>query len=205
MEVHVGNRTYNILAEAAPTGAPDLDITSLASPGRVKPLAGHPVLKRESDGRTVYTGGVHVSFTLSHNGSGRTSVLVRGLALEILQIRPGDDPEYSHQLEGAAIIGAGIVRPHVFTVALLGEKPSPARWVEDAGAGRFRVARSANFFDTEEPRLISLAPEADVEEIQGTVLAQESGFYALRFAWDYSAKGEDRRKASETVFVYAQD
>ncbi len=205
MNVHVGDRIYHVGAGEAQPGTPDLDITSLENPGRLRPLAGHPVLARPADGRPVYSGGVHLSFTLSHNGAGRASVLVRGLSLEIVRFVPGADPDYAHRPEGAAIIGAGIVKPHVFTVSLFGDEAAPARWVVDAAAGQVRTARSANFFDTEDAQLLSVSPEGDVEEVRGTILAQEEGLYEVRLAWDYSVKGEDRRRVSEPILLYSDD
>jgi len=188
-------------------GSPDLVITSTSfdGPGRLAPLSGHPILTRQADGRPVYTGGFHVSFTLQHNGVGKPALILRGLALDILRYQPGPDPEYAYQIEGAAIIGAGVVKPHVFMIALLGDKPSSARWIVDSRTGESRVAKSANFFDTEDPRLITLAPEGDVEEIQGSVLAQKPGFYEMRFVFDYSVGGKDRRQTTDMVLVYSDD
>ena len=187
------------------TRSADLDVTALTSPGRLQPLSGYPVLTRKADGRAVYTSGVHVSFTLSHNGVGKPAIIVRGLGIEIVEYRAGADPQYAYQVQGSAIIGAGVVKPHVFTVSLAGSDAMPARWVVNAKTVEYRVARSANFFDTDDPELITLAPEGDVEEIKGSILTQEPGFYEVRFVFDYSVAGKDYRRATESVLLYNDD
>jgi hypothetical protein len=198
----------NIAQQAAgapgKSGFPDLVVTSFGGHERLEPLSGHPILTRQVDGRSVYTGGFHVDFTLSHNSVGNPAILLRGLALDILRYQRGPDPKYAYQIEGAAIIGAGGTKPHVFMITLLGEKPSAACWVVDSRTGKYRIARSANFFDIEGLRLITLAP-GNVAVIKGTVLAQEPGFYEVRFVFDYSVGGKDRRQSTDVILVYSDD
>ena len=191
---------------AAPSGGSDLNVSSLASPRRLTPLDGHPVLSPPGGPSPLHTGGVHVSFTLAHNGEGKHSINVHALELEVVRFEPGPRPEYAYHVDGAALVGAGTPQPHVFSVALLGDRVGRARWVTDARLGRFAQARSANFLDTDDQRLFSFPASADdIEEIRGTVLAQEPGLYALRFVFHYSVAGADRQKASEVVHVYADE
>ena len=181
----------------------DLTISSLDAPRRLRPLSGHPVLPSSGQRKPVYTGGVHVSFTLAHNGAGRQPISLHAIELELVRYEPGARPELGYELEGADLIGAGVAKPHVFNVSLFGESVGPARWVVDAKAGTFAQAKSANFLDTDEPRVLTFAADgADLEELQGTVLAQDPGLYEFRFLFHYSVGGEDRQQASEAALVY---
>jgi hypothetical protein len=198
-------------SESAPArrlgpAAADLSISELSGARRVRPLAGHPVLRHPDNGAPVYAGGVHVSFTLAHNGAGTRSINLFGLGLELLRFTPDRRPELDYAVEGEAIQGAGVARPHVFSVSLRGQKVGPATWVMDARAGRIAVARSANFFDTEEPQLLTFPGDSsDIEELQGTVLATQTGFYEFRFVFDYSVGGEDRQQSSSPLLVYVDE
>lgn len=186
---------------AVQSGA-DLAISALSG-WRIRSLSGYPVLVHPESGAPVYTSGVQVSFTLAHNGVGRQSINVQGLELELLRFTPGAQVGLAYTIEGAAIQGAGVVRPHLFSIPLLGHKVGRATWVRDGRTGRTVTARSANFFDTEDPQLLTFpADGTDIEELQGTVLAQETGLYEFRFIFDYSVGGLDRRQLSDTLLVY---
>jgi hypothetical protein len=128
------------------------------------------------------------------------------LVLDLLRFTPGPQPELAYEIEEEEVIGAGVARPHVFQVALVGNRVESARWVVDTMAGTFRRARSENFFDTEEPRILTFpAGSADIEELQGTVLALKPGLYEVRFAFYYSVAGIDRQQFSEPVLIYHEE
>lgn len=187
----------------ATRGTADLTISKLGGRQRVRPLSGYPVLSHPQTGAPVYTGGVQVSFTLAHDGGGKQSINLHGLELELVRFTPGAQPGLDYAIEGAEIQGAGVARPHVFSILLRGTTVGPATWVMDGRTGRTASARSANFFDTEDPRLLTFPADAsDIEELQGTVLAQQAGLYEVRFVFDYSVGGLDRQQASDTLLVY---
>ncbi|HEX5748850.1 MAG TPA: DUF4062 domain-containing protein [Archangium sp.] len=201
---------YMATAERTPSGSPagssDLNVSSLDSPRRLTPLDGHPVLAPPGGPPRLFTGGVHVSFTLAHNGEGKHSINLHAMELEAVRFTSGLRPEYAYELEGTSLIGAGIARPHVFTVMVFGNRVMPARWVIDSKLGTFREAKSANFFDTDDPRILTFpADGADIEEIKGTVMACEQGLYELRFVFHYSVAGVDRQRASEVAHVYSDE
>ena len=189
------------LDEAAPTPTParsDLSISSLGSAWRVRPLNGHPLL--DSPLGPVHGGGARVSFTLAHNGQGYQPIHLHVLTLELLEHRSGVDPALQYRIDGAAIVGAGVARPHVFSIALRGEQVGPARWAGDAAP-----AASSNLLDTEPPRVLAFKPRGDdIEELQGTITARIAGWYRLRFAFHYSVAGDDRCQHSDELRIYAQ-
>jgi hypothetical protein len=181
----------------------ELAVSSLTGARRVRPLSGHPILARNGAATPIHTGGAQVSFTLAHNGAGRQSISVYALELELLRHAPGSQPDLAYEIEGAEIQGAGLARPHVFSVSLRGSQVGPACWVMDARTGQIAISRSANFFDTQEPRVLTLrADTSETEELQGTILAQQTGLYELRFVFFYSAGGVDRQHASEVLHIY---
>lgn len=183
--------------------AADLTISSIQGRSRLRPLDGHPVLPHPKSKASVHTGGVHLSFTLAHNGMGEQSINVHGLELQLLSFTPGPIQGLAYVIEGAEIQGAGVARPHIFSVALRGNKVAPATWVIDARAGKVATARSPNFFDTEEPRLLTFPRDrSDIEQVHVTVLAREIGLYEFRFLFDYSVGGVDRHHASDALLVY---
>jgi hypothetical protein len=197
---------------AARPGAPpeasgsDLNISSLGAPRRLSPLAGHPILSPPGYASPVYTGGVQVSFTLAHNGSGGHSINLYALVLEVLRHHPGPVPELAYAIEGEEVLGAGVARPHAFQATLAGKRVEPARWVVDAARGIVQRARSENLLDTPEPLVLTFPAGApDIEEIQGTVLALQPGLYELRFAFHYSVAGVDRERFSEPFLVYFEE
>ena len=151
----------------------------------------------------IYTGGAQISFTLAHNGAGKQSINLHALELELLDFTRGSRADLAYEIEGTEIQGAGVARPHVFSISLRGNSVGPATWVTDAREGRIAIARSANFFDTEEARLLTFSGDrSEIEELQGTVLAQEAGLYEFRFVFYYSVGGSDRQHASEPLLVY---
>ncbi|WP_158501601.1 DUF4062 domain-containing protein [Vitiosangium sp. GDMCC 1.1324] len=201
---------YVTTAERAPPGPSaslsDLNVSSLDSPRRRTPLDGHPVLAPPGGPPQLFTGGVHVSFTLAHNGEGKHSINLHATELEVVRFTPGRRPEYAYEIEGARLIGAGVAQPHVFTVLVFGNRVMPARWVIDAKRGTFREAKSANFFDTDDPRILTFpAGGADIEELKGTVMTCEQGLYELRFVFHYSVAGVDRQRTSEVAHVYSDE
>jgi pimeloyl-ACP methyl ester carboxylesterase len=184
----------------------DLNISPVRAPRRLIPLDGHPVLSPSAGPSPLYTGGFHVSFTLAHNGAGKKPINLHSMELEVVRYTPGARAEYAYRIEGTALVGAGVAKPHVFSVMVFGERVAPTQWVTDAKLGTFSEARSANFFDTDDPRILTFAAGgADIEEIRGTVLVQEPGLYALRFVFHYSVAGADRHKATELIDVYADE
>lgn len=192
--------------QPAPTGEADLTISSLRSPRRTRPLAGHPVLTPEGYAGPVYTGGVQISLTLAHNGAGNRSINLHALVLEVVRFEAGPVPDLAYRIEGEEVQGAGVVRPHVFQVTVSGERVEPARWILDATRGIVVRARSANFLDTPDPRLLTFpAGGADIEEIQGTILALEPGLYELRLVLHYSVGGADREHACEPLLLYSEE
>lgn len=192
-------------AGASPTEVGDLTISKLSG-RRVRPLSGHPVLPHPQNNAQIYTGGVQLSFTLAHNGAGRQSINLRGLELELIQFTPGAQPGLDYRIEGAEIHGAGIARPHVFSISLLGGKVGPAVWVRNGYTGHTAIARSGNFFDTEDPQLLTFpASGNDIEELQGTALAQQTGLYEFRFIFDYTVGGIDRQQVSDSLLVYCDE
>jgi hypothetical protein len=191
--------------EAGAAGS-DLKVSSLRAPRRLSPLAGHPVLSPSGYPSPVHTGGVHVSFTLAHNGVGQQSINLHALVLEVVRYVPGAMAELAYQIEGEAVQGAGMARPHVFQVTLAGQRVEPARWVVDAARGTVLHALSENFFHTSEPRVLTFpAGSSDIEEVQGTVLAAQPGLYELRFAFYYSVAGADREHRSEVILIYSDE
>lgn len=183
----------------------DLNVSPVSAPHRTIPLDGHPVLSPPGGPSPIYTGGFHVSFTIGHNEEGKHSIHVHTMELEVVRFTPGARSEYAYRVEGAAVIGAGIPEPHVFSVMVFGKRVAPAQWVIDARRGTFSESKSVNFFDTDDPpRYLKLAL-GETEEVKGIVLAQDPGLYELRFVFYYSVAGADRHKATEVIHVYADE
>lgn len=196
------------LQPARPSAADesDLAVSSLRAPQRTRPLAGHPVLAPAGYDAPVHTGGVQVSLTLAHNGAGNRSINVHALVLEVASFEGRSVPELAYRIEEEAVHGAGTVRPHVFQVTVAGERVEPARWILDATRGIVVRARSANFLDTPDPRVLTFpADGADIEEIQGTILAVEPGLYELKLVLYYSVGGADRQHACEPLWLYSEE
>jgi hypothetical protein len=206
LRAHVLNTLASLdSAPAAPGATSDLTISSLRGGRRLRPLSGHPVLTPDGPDAPVYTGGVHVSFTLAHNGVGTRSINLHAMVLQVVSFMPGSQAALAYVVEGAAVVGAGVARPQVFSVALRGRTVSPARWVLDRTTNAVSQARSENFLDTEDPRVLTFPAGAnDIEELQGTVTAREPGLYAVRFVFHYSVGGEDREHVSDTIRIYAE-
>ena len=188
------------------SGAADLTISSLRGARRLTPLDGHPALPARNDSGPILTGGFHVSFTLAHNGMGKHSINLHALELVVDHFEPGPHPDLSYEIEGRELIGAGVARPHVFSLAVFGDQVGRAQWITDGKQGTFVQANSANFFDTDDPRILTFpAGGADIEEIRGTVLMQEPGLYKVRFVFHYSVGGQDQEKSSEAIHVYSDE
>jgi len=204
LELHAAVSAPAQPAPASPGSAgADLAISKLGGRQRVRPLSGYPVLSHPQTAAPVYTGGVQVSFTLAHNGAGKQSINLQALELQLMRFTPGAQAGLEYAIEGAEIQGAGVAHPHVFSVSLRGSKVGAATWVIDGRTGRSAVARSANFFDTEDPQLLTFSADGtDIEELQGAVLAQEAGLYEFRFVFDYSVGGLDRQQVSDALLVY---
>ena len=206
LENFLRQRLEGAVASGPTSPGSDLIISKLNGAQRVRPPAGHPLLADPETAAPVYAGGAQVSFTLAHNGNGAQSINLFGLSLELLRFAPGRFAALDYAVEGEAIQGAGVARPHVFSISLRGDKVGPATWVTDARAGRIAVAKSANFFDTDEPQLLTFpAGRSDIEELQGTVLATQTGLYEFRFVFDYSVGGDDRQQATSPLLVYVDE
>jgi len=191
--------------EAGAAGS-DLNVSSVRAPRRLSPLAGHPVLAPAGYASPVHTGGVHISFTMAHNGAGQQSINLHSLVLEVVRYEPGAVAGLAYQIDGEEVQGAGVARPHVFQVTLAGKRVEPARWVVDAARGTALRALSENFLHTTEPRILTFpAGSPDIEEIQGTVLAAQPGLYEIRFAFYYSVAGADRERRSESILIYSDE
>jgi hypothetical protein len=186
-------------------GTSDLNVSPVGGARRLTPLDGHPVLSPATGPAPVFTGGFHVSFTLAHNGEGRQAISLHAMTLEVVSFAPDSRDEYHYRIEGGELIGAGMAKPHVFSISLFGERAGRAQWVLDARRGTSAEANTENFFDTDEPRVLTFAPEGSNEEIRGTVLAQDPGLYAVRFVFHYSVAGEDRQKQSDVIHVYSDE
>ncbi len=183
----------------------DLNVSPVSAPHRIIPLDGHPVLSPPGGPSPLYTGGFHISFTISHNDKGKHSIHVHAMELEVVRFTPEVGLEYAYRVEGAAVIGAGMSEPHVFSVTVFGDRVTPAQWVNDAKRGSFSESKSVNFFDTNDPpRYLKLAI-GETEELKGMVLAQEQGLYELRFVFYYGVAGVDRHKTTEVIHVYADE
>ena len=206
LRAHVLNSLAALDSSAPPAPTSDLTISSLRGGRRLRPLSGHPVLTPEGPDAPVYTGGVHVTFTLAHNGAGTRSINLHAMELEVQKFTAGAQPALAYIVEGAEVIGAGIARPHVFSVAVRGLTVAPARWVLDRTTNAVSQARSENFLDTDDPRVLTFPAGAnDIEELQGTITARQPGLYEVRFLFHYSVGGEDRQHASDTIRVYMDE
>ncbi len=180
----------------------DLNVSKLSGPLRLIPLQGYPVIQ-DDNGRTIYTGGVRVNITLSHNGKGDHGIIVTGVQLDLLKYSPTNIPEYAYTIGGSSIHGAGSVEPHIFSISLYGNNPGKAVKVVDNVSFQ---SRSNNIFDTEPARKIALNPKDDYpEEIHATLSAWENGLYEINFIIDYHVAGEDRRHQTEPVLIYVWD
>jgi hypothetical protein len=190
----------------SPKGGSNLTISALSGARRLKPLDGHPVLTAPDGTTPVFAGGVNLSFTVAHNGEGNRSINLHTLEIDLVRFEPGARVEYAYELDADAIIGAGTAKPHVFAVRIDGDRVGRADWVVDAKAGITTSARSANFFDTNEPQILTFpADRPDIEELQGTVFAGATGLYEFRFRFLYSVGGIDHEHVSETIRVYADE
>ncbi len=190
----------------ADAGGSDLNVSSLSGSRRLSALAGHPVLSPAAYAAPVYTGGVEVSFTLAHNGVGKHSINLHALILEVARYESDAKPELAYQIEGEEVQGAGVARPHLFQVTLAGRCVEPARWIVDPVRGTVLRALSRNFLHTPDPRILTFpAGSADIEEIQGSVLAAQAGLYELRFAFHYSVAGVDREQRFAAFLVYSNE
>ena len=195
----------DLLEKTGPIGS-DLTITSVMAPKRVNPLSGHPVLTPKDPPSPVFTGGFHVSFSIGHNREGSYPINLNRLELELIRFEDDPQSRYAYQIDGAEIIGAGMTTPQVFKVSIFGNRVAPARWVVNTKDGTFVKSKSANFFDTDEPRVFKFSPDdKEDEEILCAVLAQERGLYQLRFVFYYSVAGVDKRQATEIINVYSDE
>lgn len=128
------------------------------------------------------------------------------MVLEVVSFTPGRIAVLDYQIAGDEVIGAGVACPHVFQVTVAGHTVEPARWVTDAARGEVARARSDNFFDLTEPRVLTFpADTPDIEENQGTVLALTQGLYELRFVFHYSVGGSDHQQHSAGLLIYADE
>lgn len=181
----------------APVAEP-LAVSSLGDPYRLLPLDGYPTLKSPG-GEPVYTGGVRVSFTLTGAGPGTT--VVHAITMDVLAYQPGPQNHYSYALKGAAVIGAGVAKAHEFAATLSEGRAGKARWI--TAPGQFAFSRSDNLLDTPQPFAFTLAPN-EVEQISGTILVQDSGYYEIAFTFDYSNGPRAGRHTTSAVRLYAE-
>jgi hypothetical protein len=183
---------------AAPLETDPLLISSLADPYRLVPLDGQPIL-RDGAGNPVYTGGAKVSFTLTGAADGAT--VLHALTVDVLAYQPGPQERFSYRIQGAAVIGAGIAKAHEFAVVLSRGEPGKARWI--TGPGRFAFSSGANLLDTPQPFAFTFA-RGEVEQLNGTLLVQDTGYYEVAFTFDYSHGAQAGRHTTAPIRLYAE-
>jgi hypothetical protein len=148
-------------------------------------------------GESLFTRGVQLSLSLSHNGLGTRPVTVHAISLTIDRYLPSYAQAY--RPSGLALSGAGTVQPHRFTVMLDGAKVAQASWMLP-GTSVGQRARSANFLDLPDPRRLTFSPwHGETEQIQGTVVAETAGLYEFSLRVDYSVGTVDRSHRSRRV------
>lgn len=193
----IGKMLQRGTSNAVPAAA-RLLVSSLADPYRLLPLDGHPMLAAPG-GEPVYAGGVRVSFTLT--GAGQGTTVVHAMTMDVIAYKPGPREEYSYALKGAAVIGAGVAKAHEFATTLSQGRAGKARWI--TAPGQFAFSRGENLLDTPQPFAFTLAPD-EVEQINGTVLVQDAGYYEIAFTFDYSNGSRAGRHTTATVRLYAE-
>jgi len=179
----------------------DILITSVYNKHRLLPLSGYPIISATNFQKPIFTGGCRISITLSHNMKGPHSITVNAMQLKLINFFPGTDKNYSYTIEGDEIIGAGLIKPNIFSLSIFGNKIGHAKWsMQD---GTIAVSKSQNFFDIESPQHLFLnANSDDCENIICNVICQETGLYELAIEFFYSVAGNDRNKKTDNIFIY---
>lgn len=177
----------------------DLTISKLAYPDRIKSLDGHNIVNLE-DNKILFTGGFRAFLTLAHNNLGSHALIINGIQLNVNKFDSRHKAEYDYKIDSESIIGAGKVKPGVFSISLFGYKVGRAIKVKN---GKSYTSRSENIYDTGDLEKIALKPSDYPEEVQITVLTFENGLYEVSFTVDYSIAGEDRKYVSDNILIYS--
>lgn len=171
--------------------------------GRLEALPGHPVL--QSAAGEIFAGGFRQRLTLALRGDPATTITVRSLVLVIEDFEPGRRDDLAYKIKADKLNISGTASPHEFRLSLWGDHAGRAVWIEEAPA-KVRRSTSDNLLDTRPPFLFRLTPGSDeVEDLVGTVLAQEPGLYKVRFRVLYSCGDQDFEALTEPVNVYFDD
>lgn len=116
--------------------------------------------------------------------------------MDTLAYQPGPRERSSYRLQGAAMIGAGVGKAHEFALALAQGAPGNARWITRPGQVAFSCG--ANPRDSPQPFAFTFARN-EVEQLRGTLLVQDTGYYEVAFPFDYSNGARVGRHTSAPI------
>ena len=184
----------------------DLNISALDSAEVMWPLDGAPGPFESADGtEPVFSEGVGLSLTVSHNGKSSQQILLERLDLHLIAFEPAPVQEFEAELEGGAMHGAGLIDPMRFFVELDGREVKRARRSTRGQDGKSAMlkAESANFFDTDPGSFLTIGPNETPAMFRITVTATSPGLYRFCLRWFYRvAARELRQHTSLPVAIY---
>lgn len=194
------------LQKARALSGADLQISALDSELVMMPLDGAPgPFESAVYDEPVFTEGVQLSVTVSHDGRGEEQILLERLDLHVVDFDRERHPEYEARLEGQAIHGAGavLIDPLRFFVELDGPVVGRARRMERAADGTRKalVADSANFLDTDPGSYVAMGPRDVQMKIRITIHANTPGLYRVCLRWFYRVAARELRQHTSLPFA----
>jgi hypothetical protein len=167
----------------------------------VTSLDGHPSIETK-DGKIIFTGGLKVPITLSHNKADHHSILIREININIVNFDPDIKPNYSYRIDPNLILGSGTIYPKIYYLQLDGYNVDSIKYIEENDIKKMQIYSGKNLLKTDPPRFIKIDSNDDIEEIYLVIVAQQNGLYDVSFRLNYSIYNEDRFKNTEKLTFY---
>lgn len=158
-------------------------LTSGVAPSVTLELEALQGFKRLSDAPEVYPEGVSVRIVAAPpEGRDNTPPDIKDLSLELVSFRPGRVAARHYQPDGDRIIGAGSAKPRAFRARLAGQRQPSVHWMTADPNDPVVLPPGKNWLDVPGTPMASLiSQEGRSTVIRGTVLADDTGSYTLRF------------------------
>ena len=184
-------------------------ISKLVESKTLLPLDGHQVLRFGTTAEPVFTDGVKVLFTLSHDRSSPDTITIRSLKINVIDYEANNIPKYL--IDSSKINPLGIKQPHVFSIVLDGMTALPARWFQEndqATGGQVKMVESpSDNMLAAFPNVItlSLSTNDDDEHFWVTITARKPGWYKIGFKVDYEVGGNPESVSSDTFRIVKKE
>ena len=164
--------SFGSRADQRPVGAPSVTL-------ELEPLQG---FKRLSEDPEVYADGVSVRILVAPPEASDAPLRVSDLSLELVSFKTGRVAERHYQADADRIIGAGGPKPRTFRARVSAKRDPSVHWMTGDRNDPMVQPRGKNWLDVPgTPMEALLSKEGSSTIIRGSVLADDTGNYTLRF------------------------